>query len=132
MKKIIRSLTLTLCIFTITGFAKENRISEVFCDSYNENEFSCYTDVEIITYFMGCECTNDETYIKARYLNGVSVVTCIKGKKKGQQRMIFEGKDAEQKIIESTNVEWRNDYFTHYYLDGKVETYRNMQIIQLY
>lgn len=60
---------------------------------------------------------------------GVSrVVTCLDGEFRGYQTISDNG----VKAAESWIVEWHSKYFVHYYPNGKMYSYPNKQIIELY
>lgn len=56
------------------------------------------------------------------------IVTCLDGDMIGHQGISDNG----IRRIESTNVEWYNNYFIHYYPSGKVISYENSQIAEFY
>lgn len=64
----------------------------------------------------------------ADYYDGTRVVTCLNGPLMGLQTVSFNG----TKLVESTNVHWYADYCIHYYQTGKIYSYNNRQIIEVY
>lgn len=64
----------------------------------------------------------------ADYLDGSRVVTALDGKMKGYQAVGMNG--IQQGYSE--NVEWRGTSFIHYYPYGRIISYPDRQIVELY
>jgi hypothetical protein len=64
----------------------------------------------------------------ADYTDGTRIVTSLDGEIKGMQVVGYNGK----LVVSSSNVEWQNNNFTHYYPAGKVISYPNQQILIVY
>lgn len=64
----------------------------------------------------------------ADYADGTTVFTCLDGDEKGWQGIVLK----EQLLASSRDVEWENGYFVHFYPHGKVTSYPDQQIVELY
>ncbi len=64
----------------------------------------------------------------ADYSDGTRIVTCLDGPMLGHQGIAFNG----VQIGGSTKVTWFANYFVHSYPTGKVVSYENKQIIEIY
>lgn len=70
----------------------------------------------------------DLTLHIADYSDGTRIVTALDGPLEGLQVIGFNGKP----MAESRNVQWHKGYFIHFYPGGKVTSYPNKQISELY
>lgn len=78
------------------------------------------------TYNVGVATEGGFKFHVGVYGNGVTVVTCLDGPLVGCQGVYINGVI----IAESCNAQWYSNYFVHYYVDGKVYTYANKQVIE--
>jgi hypothetical protein len=63
----------------------------------------------------------------AQYIDGTAVYTSFDGPTKGMQEVYFNGA-----CVSGGYGSWEVDHFTHYYQYGRIVSYRNKQIIELY
>jgi len=80
------------------------------------------------TYNVGSTKMNGATLHTATYLDGTVILTALDGPQKGYQEVYVNG------VLETYNSTCQHgkDYFYHQYERGKVTTYSNRQIIELY
>lgn len=64
----------------------------------------------------------------ADYIDGTRIVTCLDGTEKGLQSIAHNGTTQMQ----SRNVQWHNGYFIHFYPGGKVTSFPNNQVAEIY
>lgn len=86
----------------------------------HKKEFETYA-VSIL-YNNGCKVH------VADYYDGTKVLTFLDGELKGLQGVGVNG----VQTAESNAVEWHSKYFVHYYTNGKIYTYSNKQVLELY
>lgn len=80
------------------------------------------------TYAVSIWTIDGYSFHIADYYDGTRVVTCLDGELVGLQGIAVNG----IKTAESRNVTWYNNYFVHRYPTGKINSYSNKQIIELY
>jgi hypothetical protein len=64
----------------------------------------------------------------ADYNDGARIVTCLDGGMRGYQAIAYNG----SQVASSYDVQWYSNYFVHRYPDGKVYSYSNRQIAEVY
>ena len=64
----------------------------------------------------------------ADYRDGSRVVTCLDGGMRGYQSVYLNGRQ----VNSSSNVTWYQNYFVHYYQGGKIHSYVDRQITEIY
>ena len=108
------------------GEALENYeilLSSVFEESF---EVAKSLSEKITTYDVKVIKQGEFTYHTALYPNGVGIGTCLNGPKKGTQIITLYGTI----MMQSSNVEWCNTHFVHFYEHSIVTSYNNKQIIE--
>lgn len=145
-------LTLFACLFSISGYAKELDQRQSFTNCQPTSALSVFADISnaskkkitvkntkknassvaksfrLETSAVAEIKLNGLKYHVADYPDGTRVITCLDGSLKGLQEVYFEG----SRILMSIDVEWHSKYFEHKYPNGKVKSYPNKQIADIY
>ncbi|NGX61529.1 MAG: hypothetical protein K940chlam9_01015 [Chlamydiae bacterium] len=87
---------------------------------HSSAQFETY-NVQVVVY-------GGYTFHIADYVDGTRIGTCLDGGDRGLQAVAYRGVTQ----AESRNVQWNNGYFVHVYPAGKVTTFSNKQIAELY
>lgn len=80
------------------------------------------------TYNVGVISTGGYNFHVAVYNDGTSIITCLDGGMRGYQAVAVNG----IQVDESYNVQWYGSFFVHLYPNGKVTSYSNRQVAEVY